>query len=261
MVYVGWGHLKLWRAYRLSSGLKKNQFRYVFFAYVIGYFGGSQAFLPIFGLHMMPFANVMVAVCMWILLYSILNHRLMDITIIIRKTLIYSTVMGTLAITYLLTITIFARVFEGLTGSMTVFSSSVAAGLITLCFQPLRKRVQAFVDGKFFRQYVDREEKLYELSREVITHTTPEAMGQALIHVLEETLHPKGGALYLRSKDGSGFSRVSSIGTFDLPERMDEENELARYFKDHPQPFIREVSDEVAESRSTRLKEGREAAA
>jgi len=39
-------------------------------------------------------------------------------------------------------------------------------------FSSIEKAIQAFVDAKFFRQYVDREEKLYELSREVITHTT-----------------------------------------------------------------------------------------
>jgi hypothetical protein len=151
--------------------------------------------------------------------------------------------------------------FENFSGYQTLFSSAAAAGLISFCFQPLRKRVQSFIDKKFFRQYVDREEKLYELSREVITHTTPEAMGGALMHVLDEALHPKGGALFLRSRDGGGFTPVSRIGSSALPERMDEDNELARYFKDHPQPFVRDLSDELGESRSTRLKEEREDAA
>src|SRR5213083_2092035 len=118
--------------------------------------------------------------------------------------------MGTLTVVYLGVVTLFAKVFEGLTGYQTFFSSAVAAGLITICFQPLRKRVQAFVDKKFFRQYVDREEKLYELSREVITHTTPEAMAQALIRVLGDTLHPKVGALFLKSRDGSGYAPVAN---------------------------------------------------
>ena len=117
----------------------------------------------------------------------------MDITVIIRKTLVYSSVMGILASIYLIVIAVFARLFEGLTGYQTVFSSTIAAALIAFCFQPLKKRVQMLVDRKFFRSYVDREEKLYELSREVITHTTPEAMAQALMRVLQESLHPKVG--------------------------------------------------------------------
>jgi hypothetical protein len=42
---------------------------------------------------------------------------------------------------------------------------------------------------------------------------------------------------------------------------MEEENELTRYFKTHSQPFIREVSEDVAESRSTRVKDERKDAA
>mgnify|MGYP000573645710 CR=1 FL=1 len=131
------------------------------------------------------------------------------------------------------------------------FSSALAAGLITIGFQPLRKRVQAFVDSKFFRQYVDREEKLYELSREVITHTTPEAMAEALMHVLKDTLHPKSGVLYLKSRQGTGFEPMAAWGDA-AKTSMPEANVLASYFADHPQPFVHEVSDDVGGPRDTR---------
>jgi hypothetical protein len=245
----------------LISIHERRQILYMIMACIIGFGGGSMNFLVDFDINIYPFGNYFIPIYTAIVSYAIVKYRLLDVTVIVRKTLVYSTVTGTLMIMYLGIIALFAHIFQGLTGAQTVFSSGAAAGLITLCFQPLRKKVQAVVDSKFFRQYVDREQKLYELSREVITHTTPEAMGGALIHVLNETLHPKGGALYLRSKDGGGFTQVSSFGEYDLPVRMDEDNELARYFKDHPQPFIRDMSDDVAESRNTRLKEGREDAA
>jgi hypothetical protein len=193
--------------------------------------------------------------------YAITKHKLLDITPIIRKTIVYSVVMGTLTVIYISIVALFAHVFEGLTGYQTIFSSAMAAGLITIGFQPLRKRVQHFVDSKFFRQYVDREEKLYELSREVITHTTPEAMGSVLLRVIEEALHPKGGALFLRARDGSGFVPIASVGSSALPERMDEYNGLAQYFKEHPQPFVQDMSESIGRSESTRLKEEREDAA
>jgi hypothetical protein len=240
--------------------VRHNQIKWVTGA-IVAYTPASADFIVNYGASFYPFGFVFTFVSFFMVTYAITKHKLLDITLIIRKTIVYSVVTGSLMVIYLIVVTLFAHAFEGLTGYQTVFSSAVAVGLITMGFQPLRKRVQAFVDRKFFRQYVDREEKLYELSREVITHTTPEAMGQALIHVLEDTLHPKGGALYLRSKEGSGFSRVSSFGTFDLPNRMEEENELTRYFKTHSQPFIREVSEDVAESRSTRVKDERKDAA
>ena len=246
---------------REASGVQRNQLRYVMLGTLIGWGGGATNFPLWYGVKILPFGNVLVSGYIVCVAYAIIKHRLMDISVIIRKTLVYTAVMAILTSIYLVVVALFARIFQGLTGYQTVFSSAAAAALITLGFQPLRKRVQTFVDRKFFRQYVDREEKLYELSREVITHTTPEAMGGALMHVLDDTLHPKGGALFLRSREGGGFTRVSSLGSSALPERMEEENELARYFKDHPQPFIQDMADDIGQSLSTRLKADREAAA
>jgi hypothetical protein len=259
---MGWyGLIRMLSRYRTSNVSQRNKLKYLFLGYGTALCGGAEHFAAGYIRREIVPHDLFIIAFVFIVAYAILMHRLMDITVIIRKTLVYSLVMGILTATYLVIVALFARFFEGLTGYQTVYSSAVAAVLITLCFQPLRRRIQSFVDRKFFRQYVDREEKLYELSREVITHTTPEAMGGALMHVLNETLHPKGGALFLRSRDGSGFVRVSDIGTVVLPARMEEDNELAQYFKDHPKPFVQDMSEAIGRSESTRLKEEREDAA
>jgi len=254
-------HSLLFMAFRASRGFKKTQIGWVFAAYVLAYTGGTAVFLPVYHLSLPSFALYLIPLCHVIVAYTIFAHRLMDINIIIRKTLVYSSVTGILTLVYLSVIALLAKVFQGWTGYQTVFSPAIAACLITIFFQPVRKRVQAFIDAKFFRQYVDREEKLYELSREVVTHTTPEAMAQALIRVLNEALHPKAVGLYLRARDGSGFERVSDAGSSMLPARMEEDNDLASYFKDHPQPFVQDMSSDVGQSYSTRLREDRESAA
>lgn len=251
--FVFYAHLQLFRSMKTADGNLKNQLRYIFFGTSIGFCGGTTAFLPVFHLPVFPYGVYGVFVYIFSVSFAILKHRLMDITVIIRKTIIYACVMGLLASLYLSGVALFAHLFEALTGSQTVFSSAIAALLITFCFQPLRKRVQTFVDGKFFRQYVDREEKLYELSREVITHTTTEAMGMSLMRVLSETLHPKSVALYLKSRDGDGFVCASSVNGEKLPNHVEDSNALPNYFKDHPQPFVQQDSpSESGETLDTR---------
>jgi hypothetical protein len=254
--YLGISLFEYFRAYKKSSNAHvKNQIKYLILGFSMSYLG-SIDYLPALGYDVYPFGFIAILGWWTTLAYAILKHRLMDITVIIRKTLIYSLVMGTLAGIYLSTITIFTHLFQGLTGYQTVFSSGVAAGLMTLCFQPLRKRVQAFVDTKFFRQYVDREEKLYELSREVITHTTPEAMGEALMRVLGDSFHPKTATLYLKSRNGSGFLPVAFVGE-TKPERMEEDNPLSLYFADHSQPFVQDLPSEIGTPQSTRKRSDR----
>jgi two-component system, NtrC family, sensor kinase len=234
-----------------SAYIKLNQVKYVFLAFCVASANVSD-YLPNYKIEIYPGAYLAAAGWLIIMAYGTLRYRLLDINLIIRKTLIYSVVTGALTGVYLAIIALFAKIFQGFTGYQTVFSSAMAAGLITVCFQPLRKRVQAFIDGKFFRQYVDREEKLYELSREVITHTTPEAMAESLVRVLGETLHPKSVALYLRARDGDGFVQVTKSVEAGLPSKMPESNPLTDYFRDHPQPFVQEPPSESGETLDTR---------
>jgi hypothetical protein len=244
---------------RHLSGSQRNKIAYVIMGVAIGSGGGVTTFLTPLGIY--PYGIVLIPCYSILITYAITRHRLLDIAIVIRKTLVYSVVIVSLVAVYLAAIALFARIFTGIAGVQTIFSASVAAALISFVSQPLRKRIQTFVDAKFFRQYVDREEKLYELSREVITHTTSEAMGDALMHVISEALHPKGGALYLRSRQGAGFVRVSGVGSTNLPARMEEDNVLGSYFKDHPQPFVQDLPTDVGQSHDTRRKADREDAA
>lgn len=244
-----------------QRGAQRNKTLYVLLGCVIGLCGGFTTFPPTLGIgKAYPYGIALTPVYSILITYAIVKHRLMDITVIIRKTMVYAGVMAILTTTYLAIVALFAKVFEGISGSQTVFPSVLAAALITVFFQPLRRRIQAFVDRKFFRSYVDREEKLYELSREVITHTTPEAMAQALMRVLQESLHPKVGVLYLKSREGGGFVPTGAWGS-QAGDPMPDDNPLARYFTAHPQPFVQDVTDELGESRSTRLKNEREDAA
>jgi len=240
--------------------LMQNQVKYVFLAFFVASMSISD-YLPNYHIEIYPFAYLCAAGWLAIMAYVTFKYRLMDINLIIRKTLIYSAVTGTLTIVYLSTIALFAHLFEGFTGYQTVFSSAIAACLITLGFQPLRKRVQTFVDGKFFRQYVDREEKLYELSREVITHTTPEAMAEALLKVLGDSLHPKYAALYLRSREGNNFNRILQTEKSTFPDLMNEDNALPKYFVDHPQPFVQDLPSGLSDIHDTRDPSRREDAA
>jgi len=248
-----YGFVELVKNLRCTQGSRHEQIKYLTIAFGIGYFGGATNWPLWFGIYFPPYFNGLIAVYDAVIAYAILRHKLMNINLIIRKTIIYSVVTGSLTIIYLAIVTLFTHVFEGLTGYQTLFSSAIAAGLITVCFQPLRKRVQTFVDSKFFRQYVDREEKLYELSREVITHTTPEAMAQSLVRVLDDTFHPKSAGLYLRARDGMGFVLASRDANGNLPQLMAENNPLTNYFSDHPQPFVQQdLPSEMGESLDTR---------
>jgi len=249
ILYPQW---RMFKELKSAYGMRKNQIIYPLIGSVIATLGGPANFLPSYGLNVFPAGTFFLSFYFGLLSFAIIRYRLMDITVVIRKTIIYSSVAGTLTLLYVSMIVLFARLFEGISGYNTLFSSGAAAVLVAVGFQPLRKRLQDVIDRKFFRQYVDREEKLYELSREIITHTTPEALAGALMRVLGDTFHPKSAGLYLKGRYTSSFTRMGAIGEETLPESMTSENALAAYFADHSQPFVLDAANQEAMPRSTR---------
>jgi signal transduction histidine kinase len=90
------------------------------------------------------------------LAYAILKHRLMDISVVIRKTVVYSIVTAVLTVTYVMISAIVAKGLQGWVVSPTGFSSASAACAIALLFHPLRLKIQRYVDRHFFREALDQ---------------------------------------------------------------------------------------------------------
>jgi signal transduction histidine kinase len=122
----------------------------------IGFIGGSTTFLPAFHIHIFPYGAYVVPIYVLAISYAIFKHQLMDISVVIRKTLLYSLVSAALIAVYVGTITLLAQVLGTRHASSSAFSFALAAVFITLLFNPLRVRIQRFVDRHFSREAVDK---------------------------------------------------------------------------------------------------------
>jgi len=157
--FFGFVGLALWslgKAYRESTGLRKTQIGYALVAYIIAYSSGAQVFLPYFGYRMFRYSLYGIPLCMCILCYAVLAHRLLDIRLVIRKTLIYSVVTALLTLIYLGVVLGLAWFSQEILKLSSVVSYAVAAGVITLLFDPLRRKIQRLVDRFFIRESLDQ---------------------------------------------------------------------------------------------------------
>ncbi len=178
-------------------------------------------------------------------------RRWFDIDSLVRKTLINATVVGCLMSICFAVILLFSYVLHDFTGYRAALAAAVVAGLAAPFFQPLRRRLEHLADRKFFRHDVNREERLHELSRDVIAQTSPEAVAAALSQALQESFHPKSAALWLRGRDGKSFTSMACFGETKTAV-MPENNPLHNYFIDHSQPFVQDSPAGSGSSRSTR---------
>jgi len=153
---IFYSHYVMIRAFSSAPSTKKNQIKYFFLATAIGYSGGCFDFLPIFGVDLYPYGNLTVCLYPFFMSYAIVKHHLLDINIIIRKTVIYSLVSGILAAILVFVAMLSAHFTEGYLGYKTFYALAVAACLITAIFHPLQLKIQAFVDKHLFRDWSDR---------------------------------------------------------------------------------------------------------
>jgi len=139
-----------------ATGHRRAQITYIVLAFIIGYFGGITNWPMWFGIRIPPYLNILVSGYCLIVAYAVVKHQLMDVTIVIRKTLQYSLVSAALASIYVGTITLLAYVLQGRVGPASPYSSALAAVLITLLFNPIRRRAQHIMDRYFLRESLDQ---------------------------------------------------------------------------------------------------------
>lgn len=145
--------VKLLYAYRVDKGSRKNQYKYIFIAFSFAYLGGLMHFLPAYlgpRAELFPHDILLIAFAS-IVSYSILQRRLLDIEIVIKKTALYSILTALLTGLFVSLILIGQRIFSGLTGYSSAWAGITGAFIVALVFQPLRDGLQQVVDRIFFR--------------------------------------------------------------------------------------------------------------
>lgn len=128
---------------------------------------------------------------------AVLRHRLFDIDLIVRRTLVYAALVACLAAIYLAGV----FVIEGAVRSVTGGSGTVAVTLSTLAvaaaFQPLRRRIQRVVDRRFYRGAYDAARTLEAFSARMRGEIDLEALSGDVLAVVGDALHPAHAALWL----------------------------------------------------------------
>jgi signal transduction histidine kinase len=140
------------RAYSFSNDYKKKQIGYIFAGVGVGAIGGSMNFLPLLNLDIYPWGNFAIPFYPIFMVYGMTRHELMDIRIVIRKTIIYSIFTFLLSTLYFAFVFFIQRVFLPQTISTTSLWFGITGILfIAILFKPLELVFHRFLERCFFK--------------------------------------------------------------------------------------------------------------
>jgi hypothetical protein len=129
---------------------------------------------------------------------AILRHRLYEIDVIIRRTLIYASLVAALGVIYLIAITLIGHLLQLATGQSGALAVTVSTLLVAGAFQPLRTRIQRAVDRRFYRRTLDSAHALQAFAGRMRDQVDLDSVQSEVLAVVRATVQPHHASLWLR---------------------------------------------------------------
>jgi hypothetical protein len=134
---------------------------------------------------------------------AILRYQLFDIDLIIRRTLIYSSLTFSLVFIYFASVIFFQRAFISVSGQSVDSQAAIVLSTLVIAalFNPFRRRIQEFIDRHFYRRRYDTVHTLEGFTAVLREEVDMDRLSSHLLSVVEETVQPETVSLWLINKD------------------------------------------------------------
>ena len=192
--------VRLWR----SRGVERQQLKwFAYCAALVGLGLGTTVFVPggwaadlAFLVGLLALAGLPVAAGI-----AILRYRLYDIDVIVNRTLVYGSLTVALVALYIGSVVSLQYVFHTLTGGGSPLAIVASTLAIAVLFNALRRRIQSFIDRRFYRRKYDAARTLSGFSARLRDETDLEQLNAELLSVVRMTMQPEHATLWLRRRE------------------------------------------------------------
>ena len=207
MLFVSGGSLVL--RLRRSVGEERQQLKWVVYSVALLASTLTATILIIITLPALGDARLLFAFLFPLMPLSvgiaILKYRLYDIDLLIKRTLVYGSLTAMLALVYFGGVAATETLFRSLTGQQQQPQLAIVVSTLVIAalFNPLRHRIQSFIDRRFYRSKFDARKTLDAFSAQLRNETDLDGLSDDLVRMVRETMQPAHTSLWLRPGDAS----------------------------------------------------------
>ena len=150
---------------------------------------------------LIPFVMLLIPLSISV---AIFRSGLFDIDLVINRALVYGLLTASLVLVYVGGVTATQTAFRLLTGQQQQPQLAVVISTLAIAalFNPLRRRVQEFVDRRFYRTNYDAAKTLEDFGARLRNETDLDSLSVDLVGVVRETMQPAHVSLWLVPRKG-----------------------------------------------------------
>ncbi len=194
--------------FRSKDSNYRNRLKYLLFVLGIIFIGSLTNATYLQGY---PIDITLNAFCALLITYAIFRHQLLDISVVVRKGLLYSIPTIFIGASYFLIISVSINVVSEMTTIQVILISIIVAAIAEVVAQPLRDKAQSWIDKFFFREKYDSFLMLQRISRTSATVLDIEKLTHMILTEVASTLHIKIAFFMLRDENSGEFRVLSSV--------------------------------------------------
>ncbi len=250
LIFVGAGLYLLIKQYRNSiDPIERNRTMYLIAGWSILMLLSATNLIMVPTVAGLPLDHIGSLINALIISYVILKYQLLDIRLVMRKGLAYSSLTIFLTALYLLLLFILQMFFHGWLGYTSLALAAGFALLVAVLFNPVRNFIQKWIDRIFFRETYDYRQMLLSFSDKVSNVLDLGELAQSILDPVVKAMHVKQAALLFPKPESGDFNtQFAQQATKEEPSiklRLTSDNPVVTWLATEGKAVKRELVDTI----------------
>lgn len=229
-----------------TRGSQRYKLKWMFGAQLIAQIAGFEYFSSVFQVwNHIPCDDYILLGHFTIMSYAILRHQLLDIEVIVKKTLVLAGLLTISVVSVAFASALVQQLLGGFFADRQSFSLALGSLIIIAIYDPTKAILIKLTDKYLFQKALNFRQIFMDLSNRVITILDIGEVGRAVLETFESALRLESGVIVLKSEDGKSYNVLDAFGIEKKISAFPQDDPFITYFSSPDKTINLDLDDHV----------------